>query len=232
MSKNMFTKILMSTAALLISTQAFASVTVNYVNTPQYQTTALTGYSTYGDQMDGMAVTATFADGSSDTATWGTTGSGSGGAFGSGWSISLSGDTFGSNWSLGNGNRSSAMTSLFIDAGVGDAVFDAISDPELSPGSARGWAFQSATSLDVTATYSGTVSVGDTWYGDLYRFLKIDIGGDGLLFDGVLAFISDTDNLQISGDIVPSVPEPGTFLLLGIGVAGMAVWQRRKTRQT
>jgi hypothetical protein len=52
-----------------------------------------------------------------------------------------------------------------------------------------------------------------------------------LLFDGVLAFISDTDNLQISGDIVPSVPEPGTFLLLGIGVAGVAVWQRRKIRQ-
>ena len=193
----MLRKLVISAAAILISTQAFAGVTVNYLNTPSYNTTALTGYSTWGDMMDGMAVTATFLDGSSDSATWGTTGSGSGGAFGSNWSISVSGDTFGSSWYLGNGNRASSLTSLSIDAGLGDTVFDVLGSDYYSPGSALGWAFDSDTSLDVIATYSGSVSVGGTWYGDLYRFLKIDIGGDGLLFDGVLAFISDTDNLQI-----------------------------------
>jgi hypothetical protein len=205
--------------------------TVNYVAGTIYATSAINNYQTYGDNMSGMTVTVTFADGSSETAYWAATGIGSGSASGTLWSLAESGDTFGGIWTLTN-NNSSPITSLSIDAGTGDTVFDVWNDASGTPGSEMGWAFDriSSNNFDVNATYMNSIALsGNPPVGDLYRNLLLSFaeptGAPTGLF-GILEFISDTDNLSISGDINPA-PEPASMLLLILGIAGLAGLRRK-----
>lgn len=207
--------------------------TVTYVAGTIYTTSAINNFQTYGDNMDGMTITVIFADGSSQTALWATTGSGSGAASGTLWSLAESGDTFGGIWTLTN-NNSSAIMSLSIDAGTGDTVFDVWNYASGTPGSEMGWAFDrtSSNNFDVNATYMNLIALsGYPPVGDLYRNLFLSFaaptGAPAGLF-GTLEFISDTDNLSISGDINPA-PEPASMLLLILGIVGLA-GLRRKVR--
>ncbi|MDD2852201.1 MAG: PEP-CTERM sorting domain-containing protein [Desulfuromonadaceae bacterium] len=230
---------LLSSFVLLMAVNSFAyTVDVTYDNSMPWNTTALTGYATDGGMMDGMVVTATFTGGSTQSASWTHTGT-SGSAVSSGFSLTQTGGTTYSNpWLL---SSNGSLSSLQIDAGAGNTVFDAIypipDDPAFwgSPGSAQGWfEVTGATGYShVDAIFSGPVKVEDVFYNDLYRYLTFNFVVDNALVSAQygLSFIADTDNLSISGDITPDnpVPEPSTMLLLGAGLAGFAFWRRKKT---
>src|SRR5512143_1608987 len=89
-------KVLLATlCAVALMTPAWGQiVTVQKDPGNTWVTTALTGYSTYGDMMDGMTVTAYFAGGGSQSALWQDTGVGAGQAAGTDWYLSEVGDTF------------------------------------------------------------------------------------------------------------------------------------------
>ncbi len=218
-------KFIFATLLALFSLNGYSAVIVNYDNTVTYNTSALTGFATTGAMMDGMAITANFTGGGSQTLYWADTGAVSGGVTGTNWSLSESGDTFGGSWSL---SSSVGIDSIFIDAGVGNTVFDISWVGEGTPGSASGWTFQTGTAFDIVATYSGVVSVGaNPAVGDLWRYLNIDFTQG---FSGAMTYIADTDNLLYAGDINP-VPEPTGLLLLATGLLGLGFAHRRKLKR-
>jgi hypothetical protein len=216
-------------ASLFLVSVSVAAVTVNFnVGTVQ-STTALTGFSTFGDMMDGMTVRAIFFDGSTETVLWADTGAGSGAANGVNFDLTESGDTFSNNWTLTGSN----LVRLTIDAGTGDTVFDtrALGDIEGTTGSARGLDFtltSAGYNGDITATYFNAVALtGFAPVGDLFRNLDIIFGNP---VSETLTFMADTDNLQFAGDIQP-VPEPCTMLLLGSGLVGLVGYGRRRIKK-
>lgn len=206
------------------TTQGAVTIQTDMSN-PQ-QTTAMAGYATYSDDMNGMTVTVN----GSDSGTWGYLGSHHGttyyGAQGNGWYLYESGDTFTSNW---NFYTNQAVSSLLIDAGTGNTMFDIIHDEEYTSGSSIGREFEltSSYSGDIAVTYSAPVSLtGDAFQGDLYRTMLIEFANP---FTGSLTFRADTDNAAFAGDIEPTpVPAPGALILTGLGTSLAGYIRRRK----
>ncbi|APG28785.1 hypothetical protein A7E78_13680 [Syntrophotalea acetylenivorans] len=213
-------------ALVLMAPMASHALTVNYDSGTQYNTTSLTGFSTYGDMMDGMSVTAYFAAGGSQTLAWADTVANAGGVTGTSWSLSQSGDTYTNSWSL---SSDVTLSQLVIDAAPGDTIFDITWSGSGTPGSASGRTFTTAYTGDLTATYRNLLSVGgNDPVGDLYTLLDLDFGASGFL--GNLSFIADTDNAASAGDVVPAVPEPSTFLLFGGGLLGLGYLGRKRMK--
>ena len=199
------------------------AATVSYVDSPMWNTSALSDYATDGSMMNGMTVTAYLGDGTSQTATFNADGgSESGSAIVSGgWGLWEAGNTYVNDWTfMVYDTFASTITRIVINAMLGDTVFDVSADAHRSPGSAFG---KNTHLYEGTATYSNPVSVGGIFYGDLYGMLDITLttpleGGDRF------SFFSDTDNLLISGDIGPTVtetPEPSTIFLFATGIFGL-----------
>lgn len=208
--------ILVPLAILLFAAPAFATTMFQPGTT--YQTTALTGFTTSGDQMAGMTVTVTDSAGDTFSALWEITGAGAGAATGTGWSLVESGDTWNSTWYF---NSNFNITKLFIDAGTGNTVFDVEHDPY--PGT-EGSANGKSISDNNNVIYRDYVALtGFLPEGDLFRTLEINFVNQ----TNTYSFITDTDNLQFPGDIKPVVPEPSTFILLGAGLAGFAFARKR-----
>lgn len=195
----------------------YAPGNINYVD-------GLSTFDTSGASMDGMRVTAVFGDGSSDVLFWADTNIISGGVFGADWSLSYSGSTtFRDGWTL-DYSGGSYLDSVFIDAGLGNAVFDVIDTTGLgsTTDSARGRPFEltsGASGVDIAATYSNSVALSGTEpVGDLYRNLMLNFSSSSGGFVGGMTFRADTDN--VTGQIV-SVSEPKALILL---IVALACW--------
>ncbi|MEO0534932.1 MAG: PEP-CTERM sorting domain-containing protein [Cyanobacteria bacterium P01_A01_bin.123] len=195
---------------------------------PVQAQTVLNGYTTGGDDMDGMRILVEFLNGTSQEAIWGTTGTNTGGAFGTDWGLTFSNSTtFGNSWTF-NANNSLGISSLTIDAVPGNTVFDD-GNGISTPGSAGGWAFEVTSGTGPDAwDYSNPIDIST---GDLWGTLSMswDAG-----FTGTMKFIADTDNGTINNpvtSVAADVPEPGTAIAL-LGIAALGAGSTRKLKQS
>ena len=223
-----------ATASIILALTPVAAhavaITPTVANLPgtTFNTAALTSSSTSSADMVGSLVTVTFLGGGTSAAAWTATGIAS-----TNWSLTLAGNSFSSNWTLSN-LGALAITNMVFDGVPGNTVFDIVSSPILSPGSASG---REITSVDgpagmtVGAVYSNRLLVGGVFYNDLYTKLSLSLGGGGLGSGGVLTYVADTDNADATrdGGIKPAIPEPGTWgmMILGFGAVGFAMRRRR-----
>jgi hypothetical protein len=174
--------------------------------------TALTGYQTTGNLMDGMRVTVGYLSGGFETQIWGTVGRASdksGGAFGSSWSLTQTGDTFGFRdgtwwpWTLNvSGNR--PITAINIDAVPGNTVFDNIAGRTVTPNSADGRPFTLYYSTNGPDAVDYTVPI-DISQGDLFGQLTLRWNQG---FSGRLQFLADTDNGTNTNPVQAAAPPP------------------------
>jgi hypothetical protein len=174
--------------------------------------TALTGYQTTGNLMDGMRVTVGYLNGGFETQIWGTVGPArnkSGGAFGSSWSLTQTGDTFGFRdetwwpWTLNvSGNR--PIAAINIDAVPGNTVFDTIGGRTVTPNSADGRPFTLYYSDNGPTAVDYTVPI-DISQGDLFGQLTLSWNQG---FSGRLQFLADTDNGTNTNPVQVAFPPP------------------------
>jgi hypothetical protein len=186
-----------------------------------------------GQDMAGMSVTAFFSNGATQQVIWDATGTKAGGAFGTGWQLTQAGNTIDFDWTL-TSSTALNINRLLIDAGSGNAVFDAIETPAGTPNSGLGFPFIETSAVgtfSVLPTYRDVVALqGSLPVGDIFRLLDLSFTNAGGFAPGhTLMFLADTDRLGLSGDIAP-VPEPGTFVLLATALVTMLGyrWQYRK----
>jgi hypothetical protein len=233
--------------ALTAGTASAATITQNTNLGTVYTTTAVEE-ETHGDEMNGMVVTATVRSSSGVvttlTETWSTF-LGSGfvdfGGLGNDFRLVVSGDTFDNgNWDLDFQLSGSAFTllSLGFDGRPGNTVFDtAFGGNTGTTGSSAGRDFAGFNNWggNITATYSNAVALGaGAPVGDLYTNFLLTFGAPGvpegnipgIFANGFYNFTLDTDNVR--GLQQTAVPEPGSMILLGTGLAGLASRLRRK----
>lgn len=183
---------------------------------------SITGFTTTGDQMAGMKVSVTFVSGQTDSCIWGVLGANSGGCSTQNFEVSQTGDTFNSDWSY---NTDFATASILFEGVLGPGagvVFDRTNPDTGTPGTAQG-ADASGTTVgaDGEATYMDIVNIlGFGAVGDIYAKVEIVFGPRGATS---ATWIMDTDTVGVDRVI----PEPGTFVLMGAGLAGAALLRRR-----
>lgn len=208
---NLFHKAALATAlSAVVGVASAATITQVTQTGTVYSTAGLTGYSTNGNEMDGMSVTATWINSSgtifTNTQAWadlpGSPSNDGGVRFvnnsgNNDFTLEVSGDTFDSNnWDLEFyiSGASSRLLSLDFDGTTGRTVFDICdgnaycqSNPYGTPGSATGRDFAGFGDFSgsITATYYNAVAIGnDAPVGDIYAGFRLEFG-DGTYAKGL-----------------------------------------------
>jgi hypothetical protein len=199
-------------------------------------TTGIATSVTTGATMGGMQVTAFFTNNSFQPVFWVGQGLGSGGAFGTNWSLTESGDTDTQNWTLIN-STGLGLTRLVIDGGPGKTIFDrTFGGQEGTPGTGLGRDFVVTSGLiptdNILATYRDVVAVvPNPPVGDIFRSLEVDFLQTGGFASGrTLTFGADTDTTSSVLFPLPTIPEPGSLLLFGAAILGVASYRRLRSR--
>jgi hypothetical protein len=198
--------------------------------TTQFTTALAAADVATGQDMAGMRVTAFFSNNTTQQVVWGATGTEAGGVVGTGWQLTQAGNTIDFDWTL-TSSTALNITRLLIDAGLGNAVFDAIETPAGTPNSGLGFPFTETSAVgtfSVLPTYRDVVALkGSLPVGDTFRVLDLSFTNAGGFAPGnSLTFLADTDRLGVPGDIAP-VPEPGTFVLLTTALVTMLGYRWR-----
>jgi hypothetical protein len=239
-------------AAVLVagiaSTASAATITQN-TNVGTVSNTTGVEDTTYGGEMGGMTVVATLvrqdnttfqlqgvwvdaANGVSGGVSWIT------GDPDDNFDLNIGGDTFWNGWDLDLQFDSTnfRLGSLAFNGRPGNTVFDTgFGGNTGTAGSSFGRNFDGFGTYggNIAATYSNAVSLnGAAPVGDLYTDFLLSFG-DGTYAQGLRErnlgywFALDTDNARTSL-AQTSVPEPGSMILLGTGLVGLASRLRRK----
>ncbi len=147
-----------------------------------------------------------------------------------GGTLGFSGNSFFQTWDLTSPDYE--IENIFIDAGAGNTVFDKTFNNQTgTTGSFYGksflWDDSAGNPLGITATYSESVNlVGAAPVGDLFRYLNIEFTGRN--FGGVN---NSTDSLNYYADTDTVVPEPSTVILMGLGLAGLVGFNRKRNNK-
>ena len=213
---------------------ASAQTIATSAGTP-YQTAALSAFTTLGADLVGLSVQAQFAGGGTSSGTFADLGGGVFGVSNADFMLTINGgsNTFTDPFALTN-NSGLNLVGLTLIGAPGNLVFDIVSGSEGTLGSGNGqpFDFRSGDIAGTVATYTNIVNLtGFAPLGDLFERVIVDFAA-GLASGGSLTFVADIDAADTAGGAVvtPTVPEPGTVVLLATGLLAVAAIAARRRR--
>ncbi len=224
-------------AALIVGAPAARAQTLAQTNGTPYYAPSIGNFSTLGNNMFGMTVTGLFSDGQTFSGAWKDLGGGLTGVnFAGRFSLTLgaTSNTFNVPFTLTVFGAANQLTTLTLIGSTSPVIFDRTfggASGTVNSNLGRDFELTTPDANNILATYMNSVQmVGSTGpVGDLFETLKVEFRTPfvGSAAGKSLSFYQDVDNVIIGGLLSP-VPEPATLLMTAVGLAALAVAERRR----